>query len=66
MNKPAPIFAKDTTAARLLEMPRTRFLDLVERGALPPGKEIAPGEVRWYVPDLIATLRGQPGEALRW
>lgn len=66
MTAPTPIYARATTAAKLLDMPRARFLDLVSRGALPPGTEIAPGELRWYVPDLDAIRKGHASESLQW
>lgn len=51
------IAARDTTAAKMLDMPRSRFLDLVEKGALPQPVVIA-GEKRWRVKDLEAILDG--------
>lgn len=52
-----PIFARDTTAARLLDMPVGRFRDLVRQGILPPPVRIADME-RWKVPELEAILDG--------
>ena len=48
----APIFANETSAARLLDMKPAEFRALVEAGHLPKGKEIAPGFVRWEVDAL--------------
>ncbi|RMA42164.1 hypothetical protein [Rhodophyticola porphyridii] len=62
-----PIFATERNAARLLDMKPPQFCALVEAGSLPPGKEIAPGVVRWYVPDLVAILNGDAtSEEFQW
>ena len=42
-----PIMASETTAARLLDLHTPEFKELVDKGHLPPGHEIAPGVVRW-------------------
>lgn len=53
-----PLFASETTAAALLDMKPREFRDLVKAGALPGGREIAPGLVRWHVDDLRAIASG--------
>jgi len=56
-----PLFARDRTAAQLLDMTPSEFLDLVKAGALPRPTRV--GEVeRWSVTDLDAILRGSKPE----
>ncbi|TVP70137.1 MAG: hypothetical protein EA339_13430 [Rhodobacteraceae bacterium] len=52
MPKLTPIMASEPSAAALLDMPLDVFRDLVEAGAIPPGRHIAPGLVRWDVDQL--------------
>ncbi len=59
MSIAAPIFASETTAAKLLDMRPTEFRALVDRGLLPKGREIAPGVVRWPVDDLRRIAGGE-------
>ena len=59
MSQAAPIFASETTAAKLLDMKPTEFRALVSRGLLPKGREIVPGVVRWPVDDLRKIASGQ-------
>ena len=59
MPTPSPLFASEATAAKLLDMPRSNFRALVDAGALPRGREIAPGIVRWRVKDLEAIVTGE-------
>jgi hypothetical protein len=62
----APLFARDTTAARLLDMPPARFRTLVNQGALPAPCHVA-GEKRWDVEELQSVMRGvklRPTEGL--
>ena len=54
----SPLLASDKTAAALLDLKPTEFLRLVEAGVLPPGREIAPGLVRWDTEQLRAIGRG--------
>lgn len=54
----SPILASDKTAAALLDMRLAEFRRLVEAGVLPPGREIAPGLVRWDTEQLRAIGRG--------
>lgn len=56
---PAPIFAGEANAARLLDMKPTEFRSLVQAGHLPRGREIAPGMIRWAVDDLRMIASGQ-------
>lgn len=54
MTKHTPLFASETTAAKLLDMRPSEFRDLVEKGALP-----APARFhRWDVAELQAIMRG--------
>lgn len=53
-NRPSPLFANESNATALFDLKRTEFLTLVDAGALPPGKEIVPGLVRWVVAELEA------------
>jgi len=55
--RPSPIAAKDTTAAKLLDMPLKDFRRLVSRGALPPPVRIGEHE-RWRVAEIEAILSG--------
>ena len=52
MSKIAPFFAKEETAARLLDMGVTEFRALVVNGHLPKAREIAPGVSRWNSEDI--------------
>lgn len=52
------ILAKDTTAAKMLDMRPSEFRRLVEGGFLPRGREVAPGMVRWPVEDLRRIVNG--------
>jgi len=49
-----PLFATDTTAARLLDMQPSEFRRLVEQGALPGPSHLG----RWDVAQLQAIMRG--------
>lgn len=57
MAAPVPLFAKEQTAARLLDMKPTEFRDLVAAGALPSPIAIE-GYKRWRVADLEAIASG--------
>lgn len=52
-----PLFARDRTAAQLLDMTPSEFLALVNAGALPRPTRVGNFE-RWSVADLDAILRG--------
>lgn len=54
-----PIMVSEGTAAKLLDLTRTEFKRLVEGGALPGGREIAPGFLRWDVQELRRIARGE-------
>jgi hypothetical protein len=58
MARLTPILADERSAAQLLDMAPAKFLDLVGRGYLPDGKEIAPGVLRWDVEDLRKLAKG--------
>jgi len=62
MSSPAPMMASETTAARLLDLRTRQFLKLVDDGHLPPGREIAPGVVRWDTETLKRLLKGEGAE----
>lgn len=64
MTTPAPIFASETSAARLLDIKPAEFRALVDAGHLPRGREIAPGLVRWPVDDLRRIAGGESVEGL--
>ena len=53
-----PIFARDTTAAKLLDMRPCEFRRLVDEGALPGPVKVA-GVERWYVKELERILTGE-------
>ncbi|WP_170759909.1 hypothetical protein [Ruegeria lacuscaerulensis] len=53
-----PLFAKEQTAAKLLDMTAKEFRELVDNGALPPPKTLAGGLERWNVQDLCAIANG--------
>jgi len=64
MPSPAPIFASEVSAGRLLDMKPAEFRALVDAGHLPPGREIAPGLVRWPVDDLRRIVSGEAVEGM--
>lgn len=49
-----PLFASEITAAKLLDMKRTQFVELVKAGSLPPPCS----HDRWDVAELQAIMRG--------
>lgn len=55
----APIFASETTAAKLLDMKLGEFRGLVDGGHLPKGRELAPGVTRWDVEELRRIVTGE-------
>lgn len=64
---PPLLYARERTAAGILDMSTKQFRDLVESGALPAPCLIAPGVERWYVPDLDAIAKGDvPGGQIEW
>lgn len=64
MRPQAPILASEPTAAKLLDMKLSEFHDLVERGLLPRGREIAPGFRRWAVDELIRIAKGDATDGM--
>lgn len=58
MNAPAPLAVRESKAAKMLDLPLPEFRALVSAGALPRGKEIAPGCVRWSWAHIEAIRRG--------
>lgn len=62
--RPAPLYASEASAARLLDMKLGEFRALVEAGHLPRGREIAPGFVRWPVDDLRRIAAGEAIEGM--
>jgi hypothetical protein len=52
-----PIFVRDVTAAKLLDMKPEVFKWLVEEGALPPPCRVA-GVERWHVKELERIMSG--------
>ncbi|SEK17468.1 hypothetical protein [Pacificibacter marinus] len=58
MGQALPIAVAEKNAARLLDMPTSVFLDLVNKGALPRPIGIASGVQRWSVAQLNAIMTG--------
>lgn len=54
-----PLAVSDTNAAHMLDLPTTKFRELVAAGALPPPVRVADGIERWRVDDLQAILSGK-------
>ena len=63
MTKHAPLFASETSAARLLDMKPAEFRALVEGGHLPRPRDIA-GLKRWDVAELQKVINGEAAEGL--
>lgn len=59
-----PIMVSQDSAARLMELTRSEFKSLVESGALPRGREIAPGITRWCVQELRRIASGDLVEGM--
>lgn len=62
-----PIFAKDKTAAQLMDMTEAEFLRLVDEGHLPKPRTIG-GIQRWDVSELNRIARGESiqGGTMTW
>jgi len=58
MGAPRPIALREANAAKLLDMPATKFRSLVSLGALPPPVRIG-DEERWLVAHIEAILSGR-------
>jgi len=52
------IAVRDVTAAKMLDMPTTKFRELVAKGLMPQPKRIADGIQRWNVEDLQQIVSG--------
>lgn len=52
-----PLFCRDATAAKMLDMSTKRFRDLVAAGSLPAPVSIG-GEERWDREEITAVVRG--------
>lgn len=61
MTAPAPLFASDRSAAKLLDMKPAEFLGLVDGGHLPRPRDIG-GLERWDVEELRRIVRGDAAE----
>lgn len=59
------IMASEARAAKLMDLTRSEFKSLVEVGSLPPGREIAPGIVRWNVQELRRIASGDQIEGMQ-
>ena len=59
MTAHTPLYASDKTAAKLLDMTRPEFLDLVDQGALPPPVMLGTNLARWSVRDLETIINGR-------
>ncbi|MFC4734839.1 hypothetical protein [Salipiger abyssi] len=64
MPKIVPIFATESTAAKLLDLSIKAFRALVADGYLPAGQQIAPGIFRWRVDELKRIASGESVEGL--
>lgn len=62
MAQVTPLFASETMAAKLLDLHPKEFRDLVDRGHLPKGRQIAPGVTRWSTEDLRRIASGEAAE----
>ncbi len=60
----APLFARETSAAQLLDLKPTQFREYVQAGPPPRGREIAPGLVRWPVDDLRRIANGDASDGM--
>jgi predicted DNA-binding transcriptional regulator AlpA len=58
---PAPLFASDRSAAKLLDMKRAEFRGLVDGGHLPKPKDIG-GFKRWDMNELYRIVSGEAAE----
>lgn len=58
MKKRLPVFAREYTAAALLDMRPSEFRRLVREGALPPPIVFGKGVERWDVEQLHSVLSG--------
>jgi predicted DNA-binding transcriptional regulator AlpA len=63
MNAPAPIFASDRLAAKLLDMKPAEFRRLIEDGNLPGPREIG-GLERWDVDELRRIINGDAADGM--
>lgn len=63
MPSPAPLFASEASAARLLDMKPAEFRALVEAGHLPRGRGLGPYE-RWDMPELYRIIRGDAADGM--
>ena len=53
-----PLFAKERTAAKLLDMTPQEFRDLVQAGSLPAPMKIGKNHERWSIEDIKAIMNG--------
>ncbi|WP_116082039.1 hypothetical protein [Tropicimonas sp. IMCC34011] len=58
MGAPQPLAVRDTTAAKMLDMPAFEFRRLVDAGALPKPCRIGQHD-RWRVQDIKAIVDGK-------
>lgn len=69
MAAPKPLFAKASTAARLLDMTKNEFEELVQNGHLPQASNIGGIHARWDVEMLQRILSGHASDGMedvRW
>ncbi len=59
-----PIMVSEATAAKMLELSPQTFRNLTVTGALPKGRQIAPGLWRWDVDTLRSIARGDRVEGM--
>ncbi len=58
MPAPSPIFASESSAAKMLDMKLADFRRLVEQGDLPPPREIG-GLKRWDIEEIRGIISGE-------
>jgi len=63
MSAPAPIFANERSAARLLDMKPAEFAHLVDTGHLPRPRKIG-NMNRWDVDELRRIITGEAAEGM--
>lgn len=62
MRSNQPIYANERNAAKLFDVSVSQFRSLVQQGHLPPGRTIAPGLMRWNVPEILAIVEGRAAD----
>lgn len=63
MSNLTPIFAAEPTAAKLLDMKPHEFRELVDKGVLPPPRDLD-GLKRWDVQELRRIISGEAADGM--